>query len=374
MRNLYEVLGVAKDADQAAIRKSFKQLARQYHPDLNKDPKASDRFKEINAAYEVLGDEQKRALYDEFGEVSLRPGFDANAARQYKARGGFPGFGGGGGPDMGGFGGGGFSFEDLFGDLFRGGGGGRRAGRGGPEKGPDLEASLRVDLLSAVRGGAETISVRRPAHCGACGGEGGTGRQTCTSCGGMGRVRVGGGGMQGIFMACDACGGTGHSFANECGTCGGTGRTMGEEHLKVKIPPGVSDGQVIRLRGKGGEGQRGGPPGDLLLSVELAPHPFLERKGDDLYMDVPLTVHEALAGARVEVPTPDGPVRVNVPKGATTGQKLRLRGKGVPGTGGRGDLYLVLRPTVPESVPEEALKLAEQLDAFYGDVRAGLKL
>lgn len=376
MRNLYEVLGVPKTADQATIRKAYKKLARQYHPDLNKETGAADRFKEISAAYEVLEDEGKRALYDEFGEQSLRPGFNADQARQFKSRfGGMP-------SDGGGFGGGGVNFEDLFGNLFGGGRGGMGGmggfGGGGPPRpaaGADVENAIQIGLMDAVRGNTLSVGVRRPSRCAACNGEGGTGRQTCARCNGQGRVRLSQGPFQNAAIACDDCGGSGSVFSAECGVCAGTGRSMVEEHLKVHVPPGVTEGQTIRLRGKGGEGRRGGPPGDLLLRVEILPHPFLKREGADLSLEVPLTLSEAMAGGRVEVPTPDGSVRVNVPAGATNGQRLRLRGKGVPTPGGRGDLYLVLRPTPPSTSDPEALKLAEALAAFYkADVRADLKL
>lgn len=377
MRNLYEVLGVPKEADQATIRKAYKKLARQFHPDLNKDPKAADRFKEISAAYEVLEDEGKRALYDEFGETSLRPGFNAEQARQFKSRfGGMPNDGGG----FGGFGGGGgVSFEDLFGNLFGGGRGGFSGGFGGgqprPAAGADVENVLPIGLMDAVRGNTLSVGVRRPGRCTTCNGEGGTGRQTCARCGGQGRVRMSQGPFQNAAIPCDDCGGSGSVFASECGACAGTGRTMLEEHLKVHVPPGVTEGQTIRLRGKGGEGRRGGPPGDLLLRVEILPHPFLKREGPDLSLELPLTLLEAMAGGRVEVPTPDGPVRVNVPAGASNGQRLRLRGKGIPTSGGRGDLYLVLRPSPPATADPEAVKLAEALGQFYQtDVRADLKL
>lgn len=372
MRNLYDVLGVPKEADQATIRKAYKKLARQFHPDLNKDPKAADRFKEISAAYEVLEDEGKRALYDEFGESALRPGFNADQARAYKSR-----FGSGGDGGFGGLGGGSLNFEDLFGNLWgsnRGGGGGFGGGSR-PAAGTDVESTLQIGLLDAVRGNTLSVGVRRPGRCTVCNGEGGSGRQTCTRCNGQGRVRLSQGGFQNMAIPCDDCGGSGSVFTTECGACAGTGRTMVEEHLKVHVPPGVTEGQTIRLRGKGGEGRKGGPPGDLLLRVEIQPHPHLKREGADLSLELPLTLNEAMVGGRVEVPTPDGPVRVNVPAGATSGQRLRLRGKGVPTPGGRGDLYLVLRPTPPITSDPEALKLVEALDAFYsGDVRADLKL
>lgn len=386
MRDLYEALGVARDADQAEIRKSFKKLARQYHPDLNQDPKAAERFKEVSAAYEVLGDESRRALYDEFGETSLRPGFDADQARAFKARGGFGGFGGFASGAGGNFGGGRtVTFEDLFGDLFgqgRGGGGGFGGGPGfsssarrGPARGTDLEGTLKLSLLDVVHGTSAPFAFRRPGHCEVCSGEGGTGKQTCTRCGGLGRIRMGGGSFGDAMLPCDACGASGSTFASECAACAGTGRATRDEHLKVRVPPGVEEGQVIRLRGKGGEGQKGGPAGDLLLTVHIERHPFLEREGADLVMEVPISIAEAVKGGRIEVPTPDGPVRVNLPAGAASGQRLRLRGKGVPTSGGRGDLYLLLRPTPPKGDDPELLKLAEGLDAFYdGDLRASLQL
>lgn len=376
MRDLYEVLGVARDADQATIRKAFKKLAREYHPDLNKAPEAAERFKEISAAYEVLGDEQRRALYDEFGEISLKPGFDAEKARQWKQAGRrFGGAPGGFHADLGGFdfGAGGFGLDELFGSLF---GGARRARQPqGPQRGADIESTLEVSLVDAIRGAEPVIEVRRPARCTICDGAGGTGRQACPRCHGSGRVTIHAFGRRSMGLPCDQCGGQGVLFAQECATCGGTGRVMRQERLRVKIPPGVADGQVIRLRGKGGDGQRGGPSGDLLLEIRVQSHPLLVREGNDLVMEVPITLGEAVAGARIEVPTPVGPVRVTVPAGVQSGQKLRLKGRGVPTTGGRGDLYLVLRPTPPATDDPEAKRLARELDRFYTrDVREGLLL
>ena len=372
MRNLYDVLGVARDADQAAIRKAFKQLARENHPDLNKDNESkADRFKEVSAAYEVLGDEEKRSLYDEFGEASLQSGFDADRARQWKSMGGGGRGGGFPGGFGGGFGGGGVSVDELFGSLFGGGMGGGRARRRGPGKGSDIEARLRVSIPDLAQGVAQSIEFRRPASCEACGGQGGTGRTTCSGCGGQGHRMVG----RGMAIPCEQCGGDGFVFEQECHVCGATGRTMKIERLKVRVPDGVGDGQMIRLRGKGGAGQRGGPSGDLLLMVEVADHPVFQRRGEDLEMDVPITISEAITGARVAIPTPDGStLKVKVPDGATNGQRLRLKGKGLPKSKGeRGDLYLVMRPTPQSSDDPRLAELAAELDAFYAeDVRAGL--
>lgn len=372
MRNLYEILAVPKDADQAAVRKSFKTLARRYHPDVSKEPDAETRFKEINAAYEVLSDEQKRAWYDEFGEESLKVGFDADRARLYRSAarsGGFDPFGGGGGVTL----------DELFGTMF--GGGRRRARRGwdGPvsvrRRGPDMEATVQVDLLTAVRGGDSLLQIRRPESCAACSGQGGTDRKTCPSCRGEGRVTMNRFGMQAVTL-CDECAGSGSTFAQECPICAGSGRTMAQRRLKIQIPAGVEDGKVLRLRGLGGQGQGGGPPGNLLVSVRVAPHPLLKRVGFDLELEVPITLGEAVGGARIQVPTPDGEVKVRIPAGAANGQLLRLKGRGVHHpNGNKGDLYLVLRPVLPPPGDEEVAALAQQLDAFLpGDVREGLHL
>ncbi|MFZ5476079.1 MAG: DnaJ C-terminal domain-containing protein [Myxococcota bacterium] len=380
MKDLYAVLGVARDADQASIKKAFKTLARKYHPDVSKEAGAQDRFKEISAAYEVLGDEQKRALYDEFGEVSLRAGFDPEQARAFKNMGGGfrpgPDFGGGAGPyPGGGFGGGaGFDFDDLLGNLFgRGGGAGRRPD--GPRGGADIEGRVTIDFLDAVRGGEVPIQVRRPGPCGACKGEGGRGRKPCTACRGSGRRAVRQLGLN-VLAQCDECGGTGATWAEECATCGGTGRVRELVNLQVRVPPGVDSGQLLRLRGQGGAGVHGGPAGDLLLTVDVRDHALLHRKGRDLEMDLPLTLAEALGGGSVEVPTPTGKVRVKVPKGSNNGTRLRIAGRGVQLKEGAGDLYLVLRPMLPATSDAEALELASQLDAkgAEGGPRANLQL
>lgn len=383
MKDPYKVLGVARDADPATIRKAFKALARKYHPDMNKDPAAEATFKEVNAAYEILGDEQKRALWDEFGELSTRPGFDADQARAWKSMG--AGLGGGagrarpGGPN-------GFRFEDLFGggagggagfgfeDLLGGFGGGRpepaearAAGRG-----PDIEGDVEVSFLDALRGGSIQVGVARPANCRACRGEGGTGRKPCSGCGGTGRRTMRTFGMN-MVVQCDECGGAGSVYERECDTCGGTGRVREPTRLNVRLPAGVRTGQIIRLRGQGGEGTRGGPPGDLLLTVRVGEHPFLRRDGDDLEMDLPLRLAEAVGGASVEVPLPTGRIRVRIPPGSANGQRLRIPGRGVQSAERAGDLYLVLRPVLPAASDPETVALAEKLDQRgAGDVRAAL--
>jgi molecular chaperone DnaJ len=381
MKDLYAVLGVPRDADQAGIKKAFKTLARKYHPDVNNAAGAGDRFKEITAAYEVLGDEQKRALYDEFGEASLRAGFDADQARAYKGMGG--GFRGGGGeggfPFPGGAGGGGFGFEDLFSGLFtRGGAGpgpGARGGARGARSGPDVDGHVEVSFLDAVRGAELPLQVARPGPCRACTGEGGTGKRACGACGGSGRRAIRQLGMNALVQ-CDECAGAGVVYADECDVCGGTGRVRENVSLHVRIPAGVESGKTLRLRGQGGAGERGAPNGDFLLTVKVLEHPFLRRSGNDLEMDVPVRLAEALGGATVEVPTPTGRVRGKIPPGSANGRRMRVTGRGVQDRARPGDLYLVLRPVLPTVTDEEAVALARALDAHAGveDPRAALEL
>ncbi len=378
-RNLYEILGVSKTASAAEIKKAYKKLARKYHPDLNKgDPKAEERFKEINQAFDVLGDEEKRKLYDEFGELSLKPGFDADKARQYQqwhsasgaGSGADPFFhfesgGGNMGPDV---------IEDLFGSLFTGGRprAGRRQAR---SRGGDIEASVELDLMKAIEGGQVELTVSIPKPCPSCNGTGSSGpARICPICHGSGSRSLGGG--IGIKIPCEACGGTGQASGPPCPTCNGSGQVAEPQRLKVKIPPGLRDGDRVRLAGKGMPGKRGGPNGDLYVEVHFKPHPFLRLEGDDLFMKLPITVREAVLGASVTVPTPSGSVRLKIPAGAQTGQRLRLKGKGARRRGsGRGDLFVELQVMVPDRRDEELQKALDTLERHYSkDVRSAISL
>ncbi len=349
-KDLYAILGIKKNASPPEIKKAYRKIARETHPDVKPgDPAAEKRFKEATAAFEVLSNDEKRKLYDEFGEDALRMGFDPKQARAYKtwrqspgARGGgFEGFDTG---DLGGFGfggketAGGFDLGEILGDLF---GQGRRAGKRGPfggftsepprRRGGDAETSIRISLREAVLGGSRQISVEKPRTCG-------------------------------------ACNGTGRSGKAPCGACGGSGTRVGQSRLKVKIPPGVTDGQRIRLGGQGLPGTGGATPGDLLVKVEIEPHPLLRREGHDLYLELPVTVAEALYGATVEVPTFQGGLKVKVPPGSQSGRKLRLKGRGLPrAKGPAGDLYLVLSIRLPtDSKEDEDLRRAtETIEARY---------
>lgn len=305
MTNPYTTLGVERGADPDVIRKAYKKLARKFHPDVNKDAGAEDRFKEINAAYDVVGDETKRKLYDEFGEVSTRPGFDAEAARAWSRQGG----GRGGAPfDFGGGFSGGVDMDDLLGSLF---GAGVNPGR--QRRGADQSARVTVDFLTTVLGGEISLNIRRP-----------------------------------------------------------DGRS---ETLKVPIPAGAKDKGRVRLKGKGAPPRGGGACGDLLVELSVRAHSHLKRKGDDLELEVPITIHEAIAGGSITVPTPTGDVKVTVPKGAANGARLRIKGRGVQKKGRPGHLYLVLRPTMPTGGGEEIEAAAEAMNAGYDtDVRGELKV
>jgi len=340
-RDLYEVLGVSKGASADDIKSAYRRVAKQNHPDVNPDDtRAEERFKDANAAFDVLSDPEKRKLYDQFGHDGMRAGFDADQARAYQQWQSRGGGGGSGGP--------GFEFDigDLFGDLFGGGGGGRRSPFSGfrsqPAKGQDVGSEMTLSLLDALRGIERDVSLQVP-------------------------------------RACPTCSGSGRSGASMCPACRGEGRESKLVRLTVKVPAGIDEGQKIRLAGQGLPGRDGGPPGDVLIEVHVDPHPQLRREGRDLFLSVPVTVAEAMFGSRIEVPTPTGSVKLKVPAGSQGGTRLRLKGKGAPGQRGLppGHLYVTLEVHVPDAdaQPELAQQAADALDELYvGDVRAGLEL
>jgi len=376
--DLYKILGVTKKASQDEIKKSYRKLARKWHPDINPGEKeAEQKFKDISRAYDVLGDPEKRKIYDEFGEEGLQAGFDAEKARQYKqwqeqARTGGAGFAGQG---FGRY----ESYEDVFGDLFGFGKGGGtfRSGRMAA-KGRDTQHELTIDLISALKGFETQLSMQKVKECAYCKGSGmdpDSTMSTCSTCGGSGRVNVAEGPMQ-FSRACPACGGHG-KVGKPCSRCGGTGQVLGEESIKVTIPKGVKEGSKVRVAGKGEPGRNGGQPGDLYLIIHIQDHPTLKRKGDDLLMEVPVTVGEAMAGATITIPTIEGRVNVKVPPKSQSGQTLRLKGKGAfnAKTKKRGDLMVKLVVKVPQTDNIEILEAAGKMDQHYGgDVRAGIRL
>lgn len=370
-RDYYQILGVDRRASHDEIRKAYRKLARKFHPDINPGNKdAENKFKDLSAAYDVLSNEKKRKLYGEFGEAGLAAGFDADKVRSHQqwqeksAR-------SGGGYE--------FNMDDL-GDLFGGLGGRIRQGptaARGVTHGQDIESSMEIDFLDAVRGFQTAITLERPMLCAVCNGAGtkaGSKPATCPECHGSGSVSVAQGPLQ-FRRTCPRCLGNGQLPGDPCATCGGAGRVLRPETIRVNIPPGAEPGKRIRLRGKGEAGIRGGPAGDLFITPTIRPHPILTRSGGDLTMELPITVGEALRGASVAVPTPSGTINVKIPAGAQSGQQLRIKGKGVAAHGQRpaGDLYLRLMIRVPKD--EIAHEVIEKFDQAYGeDVRQDLRL
>ena len=352
-RDYYEVLGLPRSASDRDIKRAYRRLARRYHPDVNPGDKGAEaRFKEVTEANEILSDAQKRAEYDQFGHrTAAGPG---------------PGPGGpfSGAPfDLGDFARGGFG---GLGDLLEGIFGGRpEAGEAAPPHGEDLHSSIDIDFEQAIRGFTTEISVQRSASCASCGGSGarpGSRTSPCPSCGGSGRVAMGAGGL-GRARACSRCRGAGRVAAQTCPACAGRGSVPRTERVKVKIPPGVDTGSKIRLAEMGEAGPGGSPPGDLYIVTRVRPHPFFERKGDNIHCAVPVTVTEAALGARIQVPTVDGPAEMRVPPGTNGGQVFRLRGKGVPALrgGGRGDQYVTVKVVVPRPRNARAQELLREL-------------
>jgi len=359
----YELLGVPRKASVKDIRTAFRKLARKYHPDLNPGDKAAEeKFKQIQEAYDVLSDSKKRQMYDQYGFYSenLPPGGypggheGANDPGVNFDFGGFD-FGGGAG------GGGGASFRDLFSQFF----GGRSGAAAEPEHEPggDLEYQLEIDFWDAVRGAVKKLSIARMDACETCHGTGAIGSpQTCPTCHGTGSIQQAAGKMR-FNVPCNRCGGSG-KLRTACRTCGGEGRVRRTETIEVRIPAGVAHGGRVRVPGKGNAGTMGAPAGDLYLRVVVRPHPFFERRGNDLYTKVPVTVSEATLGAKIEVPTMDGRSLVKIPPGTNSGSTLRLRDKGVPSArnGARGDQYVEVQVIVPKRTDERVRNLMKELD------------
>jgi molecular chaperone DnaJ len=345
-RDLYEVLGVSKSADEKEIKKAYRRMAMKYHPDRNPDDKEAEaKFKEISEAYEILTDAQKRQAYDQFGHAGV---------------GGQQGFGGGGA------GAGSFSdiFGDVFGDIF--GGGGSR-GRSSVQRGSDLKYNLELTLEEAVRGVEKSIRVPTLVHCETCDGSGakkGTSPVTCTTCGGSGQVRM----QQGFFavqQTCPSCSGAGKIIKDPCGSCYGRGVKEETKTLNVKIPPGVDTGDRIRLTSEGEAGRNGGPSGDLYVEVHVKRHDIFERDGANLYCEVPISITEAALGGELEVPTLDGRVKLKIPTETQTGKLFRLRGKGVKPVRGHaiGDLMCRVVVETPINLTARQKELLTELQA-----------
>ncbi|HFC53350.1 MAG TPA: molecular chaperone DnaJ [Gammaproteobacteria bacterium] len=349
-RDYYQILGVERNASEAEIKKAFKRLAMKYHPDRNPDDKrAEEKFKEAKEAYDVLSDSQKRAAYDQFGHA----GVDAS-------------MGGGG------FHTGGGSFSDIFGDVFGDifGGGGRGESRA--YRGADLRYKLELGLEDAVRG--TTVKIRYPVtvECGSCGGSGaraGSTPSSCPTCGGQGQVRI----QQGFFsvqQTCPRCHGRGQIVTDPCPACHGEGKVQENKVLSVKVPPGVDEGDRIRLTGEGEAGENGGPAGDLYVQIHIRPHPIFQRRDNDLYCEVPISFTTAALGGELEVPTLDGNVMLKIPAETQSGRQFRLRGKGVkPVRGGpTGDLICKVVIETPVNLTREQKELLREFErSMAGD-------
>jgi molecular chaperone DnaJ len=345
----YEVLGVSKTATDDEIKKAYRKLARELHPDRNPDDaSAEERFKDVQAAYDILSDPEKRQAYDRFGAEAPPGGFGPGGVRFENV-------------DLG-------DLSDLLGNFGSFFGRGQRAGRPRPERGADLESRVRISFDDALSGVQIRVPVEIETACHACGGSGaepGTAPRTCPDCQGSGVISD----SQGLFALshpCPRCRGNGVVVDTPCKNCRGSGRERVLRRYQVKVPAGAKDGTRIRLKGKGEPGRNGGPDGDLFVRVEVEPSPLYERRGADLVLEVPVTYPEAALGATVQIPTPDGPVALKVPSGSESGKLLRVKGRGAPklNGGGKGDLLARLRVTVPKKLTKAE---KEALEA-YGNV------
>ena len=349
-RDYYEVLGVSRDASDSDLKSAFRNLARKYHPDVNDAPDAEEKFKEINEAYGVLSDANKRAAYDRFGHQGVRgpnggPGFETVDFSD---------------------------FADIFGDMFGFGGfagRSRAASRTAPRRGADLQYQVVISFKEAVFGTEKEIEVTKDERCDTCGGDGakpGTSPQTCQECHGRGEVRQTRQTLLGSMVqvtTCPVCGGRGKVIQAHCPTCSGRGTVRKTRRKKVTIPAGVDDGTRIRLAGEGQPGVNNGPPGDMYLLVRVRPHQYFRRRDDDILLDLNVNVAQATLGAEVKVPTVDGDVKLKIPAGTQPGKIIRMRGKGVPHLrrDTRGDQLVIVNVTIPKNLRQEERELFEQL-------------
>ena len=344
-RDYYEVLGVSKSATDAEIKKAYRKLAKESHPDLNPgDKEAEVRFKEANEAYEVLSDSDKRSRYDQFGFAGVDPNYGGG------------GYGGGfdGSFDFGDLG-------DIFGSFFGGGFGGGSRSRTGPQRGESLRMGVTITFEEAAFGCEKEVTLERVEQCDTCQGSGaapGTSPETCSNCGGSGQVQQRRQTPMGVFATtgpCPRCGGKGKIIKTPCDACRGSGQVRRRKTVKVTIPAGIDDGQTISLRGQGNAGKNGGPAGDLLLVITVKPHQLFRREGNAVFCEAPITFTQAVLGGEMEIPTIDGKVKYDIPEGTQTGPTFRLRGKGIPNMNGhgRGDQYVTVNIETPRNLTRE---------------------
>ncbi len=350
-RDYYEVLGVGRGASEDEIKKAYRREAKKYHPDLHPgDKQAEAKFKEINEAYEVLSDADKKARYDQFGHAGVDPNFGAG--------GGGSGFGGG------------FDFGDIF-DMFGGFGGFGSGRRNGPKRGSDIRKIIEITFEEAAFGCKKKINITKQENCHTCSGTGakaGTKPQTCSRCGGRGQVqtqtRTPLGYMTNV-STCPECHGTGKIIKDPCRDCHGTGKVRVPKTIEIDIPHGINDGQTMQLSGQGEPGERGGPSGDLLITIRIKPHELFRREEFDVYIDLPVTFVQAALGATVKVPTLDGIVEYDIPEGTQAGSVFRLRGKGVPYIRGkgRGDEYVTIEVEIPKNLTNKQKGLLREFES-----------
>lgn len=357
-KDYYEVLGVSKDASDTEIKSAFRKLAKKYHPDVSKEEDAAEKFKEAQEAYAVLSDKEKRKQYDQFGHAA----FDSNGGFGGFGQGGFSGF-----QDV--------DLSDIFGEIF-----GNGFGFGGSsffngssarktsnkEKGPDVSVIFEMDFEEAAFGTETKIELNIDDTCPDCDGHGGTGLTTCLECGGSGYVRKEQRSILGSFISqspCTKCGGTGETYKKKCDTCHGSGINKTKKTIKVKVPAGVDTGDHLRVPGKGPVGKNGGPNGDVYIEIRVKKHPLFKREDEDLFITLPLTISEVALGCKKEVPTLDGNVILNVPAGSQSGEKHRIKGKGLksPARHRTGDLYVILKVITPTKLDRKQKKLLEDL-------------
>lgn len=351
-KDYYEVLGVQKSASQDEIKSAFRKLAKKYHPDVSKEPDAEAKFKEIQEAYAVLSDEEKRKQYDQFGHAA------------------FQGGAGGAGGGFGGFDFSGFSYDDIFDNIFGGfggfGGSSRRTSNRAT-KGNDSLVKMTLTFEEAVYGTKKEIELEVTETCDHCHGKGGFDETTCEHCHGSGTITSEQHTIFGSFLSkttCPHCGGKGKSYRRKCSKCNGTGKIRVEKELEIKVPAGVDTGNRLRLSGKGSAGTNGGPNGDLYIEFTVKDHEFYVRDEDDIYLEVPLTLTEAILGCKKEIPTLYGNVNLTVPAGSESGDKQRIKGKGIhnDSTHRKGDMYIVLKVITPKKLSKEQKRLIEMLD------------
>ena len=357
-RDYYEVLGISKGASEDEIKKAYKKMARKYHPDLNPDNKeAEEKFKEVNEAYEVLSDPDKKARYDQYGHAGVDPNFGAGGA-------GFDGnfdFG-----DLG----------DIFGSFFGGGfGGGRRTNPNAPQRGESIRMSLAISFEEAAFGCEKAVTVERMEQCDTCHGNGcapGTTPEVCPDCHGTGTVQVRRQTPMGVFATsspCTRCGGKGRIIHQPCKDCHGTGSVRKRKTIQATIPAGIDNGQTISIRGQGHAGVNGGPAGDLLITITVRPHELFRREGTSVLCEAPITFAQAVLGAELEIPTIDGKVKYDLPEGTQSGTTFRLKGKGIPSINGhgRGDQYVTVYIETPRNLNKEQKEALKKFAETMGD-------